>query len=85
MPLVPVLMRQSQVNLSEFEASLVYTASFRTARAIQKKPDSNKQINKQNNKTTKKAVLKTFQKISERHKNEPNTILSYFYDALNLK
>jgi hypothetical protein len=34
-------------QISEFEASLVYKVSSRTARAIQRKPVSNKQTNKQ--------------------------------------
>jgi hypothetical protein len=33
MPLIPPLGRQRQVNLCEFEASLVYRVSSRTARA----------------------------------------------------
>jgi hypothetical protein len=35
--------------ISEFEASLVYRVSSRTARAIQTKPVKNKQTNKQTN------------------------------------
>jgi hypothetical protein len=39
-------------QISEFEASLVYKVSSRTARAIQRNPVSkNKQTNKQTNKT----------------------------------
>ena len=34
MPLIPALGRQRQVDLSEFEASLVYKGSSRTARAV---------------------------------------------------
>ena len=33
MPLIPALRRKRQVDLSEFEASLVYKVSSRTARA----------------------------------------------------
>jgi hypothetical protein len=43
------------VGLCEFQASLVYKASSRTASAITKKlclKTKNKQINKQNNQTT---------------------------------
>jgi hypothetical protein len=36
MPLIPALRRQRQVDLCEFEASLVYTASSRTARVTQR-------------------------------------------------
>jgi hypothetical protein len=35
-PLIPALGRQKQVNFCEFEASLVYKASSRTAKATQK-------------------------------------------------
>ena len=34
MPLIPALRRQRQVDLCEFEASLVYRASSRTVRAV---------------------------------------------------
>lgn len=43
-PPFPALRRQSQAYLCEFEASLVYTMSSRTARAVES-PDS-KQTNK---------------------------------------
>jgi hypothetical protein len=46
-------------RISEFEASLVYRVSFRTARAIQRNPVSgNKQTNKQKQKTKKKSNKK---------------------------
>jgi hypothetical protein len=38
MPLVPALGRQRQEDLCEFEASLVYRVSPRTARATQRNP-----------------------------------------------
>ena len=38
MPLIPALGRQRQVNLCEFEASLVYRESFRTPRATERNP-----------------------------------------------
>ena len=38
MPLVPVLGRQRQADLCEFEANPVYVVSFRTARATQRNP-----------------------------------------------
>jgi hypothetical protein len=45
--------------ISEFEASLVYRVSSRTARAIQRNPVKNKQTNKQTKQTkTKKAKTK---------------------------
>ena len=43
--LIPALERQRQVDLCEFMASLVYRASFRTARATQRNPVS--EINKE--------------------------------------
>jgi hypothetical protein len=51
MPLIPALRRQGQADLCEFEASLVYRVSFRTARATQRNPVLNKQ--KQNKKESK--------------------------------
>jgi hypothetical protein len=38
MPLIPALGRQRQADLCEFEASLVYRVSSRTARDIQRNP-----------------------------------------------
>jgi hypothetical protein len=37
-PLIPALKRQQQVDLREFEASLVYRVSPKTARATQRNP-----------------------------------------------
>jgi hypothetical protein len=48
MHLVPALLRQRQVDLYEFEASLVYRVSSRTARATQRNP-----VSKNKNKQTK--------------------------------
>ena len=48
--LIPALGRQRQVNLCEFEASLVYRVSSRIARATQKNSFTKKQTT-----TTKKA------------------------------
>jgi hypothetical protein len=53
MPLIPALGRQSQGDLCEFEAGLVYRVSSRTARDIEKpclkklnlKSNKNKQTN----------------------------------------
>ena len=47
MPLIPALRRQRQADLCEFEASLVYIASSRTARATLKHP-----VSKQTKKVT---------------------------------
>ena len=47
MPLIPTLERQRQTDLSEFEASLVYRASIRTAMTIiQRNPVSKAKQNK---------------------------------------
>ena len=46
MPLIPALGRQRQVYLCEFEASLVYRASFRTGTKAAEKPCLEKQTNK---------------------------------------
>ena len=43
MPLIPALRRQRQVNLCEFEVSLVYRVSSRTAKAVTEKPSLEKQ------------------------------------------
>jgi hypothetical protein len=56
MPLIPALGRQRQV-ISEFEASLVYRMSSRTARATQRNPISDK-TNKQTNKHPQKIKKK---------------------------
>jgi hypothetical protein len=45
MPLVPLLGRQKQVNFFEFEASLVYRVSSRTANARQRDPVLKNQAN----------------------------------------
>jgi hypothetical protein len=38
MPLIPALKREGQVDLCEFELSLVYRVSSKTARTIQRNP-----------------------------------------------
>ena len=52
--LIPALERQGQADLCEFEASLLYSVSSRTARAVtpvaQRNPVSKNQPNKQNKK-----------------------------------
>jgi hypothetical protein len=45
MPLIPALGGRGR-RISEFQASLVYKVSFRTARATQRNPVSKKQTNK---------------------------------------
>jgi hypothetical protein len=67
MPLISALGRQRQ-GISEFEASLVYKVSSRTARAIRRNPVSktNKQTNKQTNKH-----LKTYIQIMLHGLNRP--------------
>jgi hypothetical protein len=52
MPLILALRRQSQADLCEFKASLVYRVSSKTVRATQRNPVSiTKQNNNNNNKT----------------------------------
>ena len=51
-PLVPALGRQRQVDLCQFEASLIYRGSSRTARATQR----NLVSKNKNNKTKKKSI-----------------------------
>jgi hypothetical protein len=41
-PLIPALRRQTQADLCEFKAILVYRVNFRTARATQRNPVSKK-------------------------------------------
>ena len=52
--LISALRRQRQVDLYKFEASLVYRANFKRARATQKNPIS-KKTKKQKNKNKNKA------------------------------
>jgi hypothetical protein len=53
-PLIPALGRQRQA-ISEFEASLVYKVSSRTARATQRNP-----VSKNQKKKKKKKILKEY-------------------------
>ena len=55
-PLVPALGRQRQADLSEFEASLVYQASSRTARIVTQKNNVSK---KKKDKKSKNWVCRT--------------------------
>jgi hypothetical protein len=48
-PLIPVLRKQRQEDLCEFETSLVYKASSKTSRATQKSPVSKNKKQKQTN------------------------------------
>jgi hypothetical protein len=55
MPLIPALGRQRQAwSASEFEASLVYKVSSRTARAIQRNPVSKNKTKQKEKKRKKK-------------------------------
>jgi hypothetical protein len=51
--LLPCRLRQRQVDLCIFEASLIYTESLRLDRAANWDPLKNKQASKQTNKQTK--------------------------------
>jgi hypothetical protein len=62
-PLIPALGRQRR-SISEFEASLVYRVSSRTARAIQRNPVSKNQPTKQTNKKTKQNKTKNIDTLS---------------------
>jgi hypothetical protein len=83
MPLIPALGRQ----ISEFEASLVYRVSSRTARAIQRNPVSKNQnqptnqptnqTNKKKNKKQTKNQTKTKQ-IPQKNKHQKNNVLISF-------
>jgi hypothetical protein len=56
-PLVPALGRQRQVDFEEFEASLDYKVSARTARAIQRNPVSKNQKKKKKKKKVIDGIL----------------------------
>jgi hypothetical protein len=55
-------------QISEFEASLVYRVSSRTARATQRNPVSKKQKKQKNKKTKKKNQKTNKQKKTEKNK-----------------
>ena len=57
-PLIPALRRQRQSDFCEFEASLVYIISFRTARAMRDPVLKNKQTNKQTNKHAQRIKIR---------------------------
>jgi hypothetical protein len=54
-------------RISEFEASLVYRVSLRTARATQRNPVSKKQKQKQKQKNKKQNKTKHLKTILQRH------------------
>jgi hypothetical protein len=62
MPLIPALGRQRQADF-EFEASLVYRVSSRTARATQRNPVSKKQNKTKQNKTKLRRASKMAQQV----------------------
>jgi hypothetical protein len=59
MLLILALWRQTQVDFCEFEASLVYKVSSRTARATQRNPVSKNQKKKKKRKKRKKKKKET--------------------------
>lgn len=77
MPLIPGLGRQRQADLYEFEATLIYLASFRTAKALQRDPvlkSKNNNNNKKNqNKTEKENNPHKPQKIKNKMNKKPQT------------
>ena len=70
MPLIPALGRQRQVDLNEFEASLVYKASSRTARTVTHR---NPLSQKQNKTKTLSLKNKTKQKQKQTNKKKNKT------------
>ena len=61
MPLIPALERQRQVDLYEFEASLVYTVSFRTVRAVtQRNPVSKHKTTTKNETNILSTIVSTY-------------------------
>ena len=66
MPLISAFRRQRQADLCEFEASLVYRASSRTARDTQRNPASKK---RKRNKERKKERKREEGKEGEREGN----------------
>jgi hypothetical protein len=64
--LIPVLRRQRQVELWEFEASLVCRVSSRTARATQRNPVSKNKKQKTKQKQKQKQKQKTKKKKEKR-------------------
>jgi hypothetical protein len=68
MPLIPALGQQTQSDLCEFEASLVYKASSKTAREVIQRNLSGKQ-NKQTNKQMQRVP-------TIRTRPEPTAVLS---------
>ena len=63
-PSTPALGRQRQTDLCEFEASLVYRVSFRTARAVTQR---NPVLKKTKNNNNKKNPTEQNTKRSHRH------------------
>ena len=57
MPLIPALRRQRQVDLCEFEASLIYKESSRTAWAIEPLSESSSSSNNVKNEQITPFVL----------------------------
>jgi hypothetical protein len=55
-------------QISEFEASLVYRVSSRTAKTIQRNPVSKKQTNKQTKKKTKTKIKPCLKKKKKNQK-----------------
>ena len=58
--LIPALRRQRQVDLCKFEASLIYKASFRTVRAIQRNLSQKIKPNLKQKTKQQKSLLKSY-------------------------
>ena len=68
-------------RIAEFEASLVYKVSFRTARAIQRNPVTlSRKTNKQTNKQTKRSINNQFYLCSILNDSEEKMMLGLLPD-----
>ena len=86
MPLIPALGRQRQVNLCEFEDSLVYRVNSRTARTLHRENLSQKtKNNKQKNKKRKKTGLTIAWLPSNSLSNQANLKLTEIHPPLSPK
>ena len=74
MPLIPALGRQRQEDLCEFEASLVYKASSRTARTVTQRNPVSKQTNTIiiTTKQKRKTKQKTFKQSKKKTTTKPS-------------
>jgi hypothetical protein len=74
MALIPTLGRQRQENFCEFEASLVYRVSFRTARVAQRNPVAGRG-RRRRRKRKRRRRRRREKKSNKRHPMYPSTSL----------